>query len=138
MKKYCPTCGTPNPAAANFCCSCGSGMKLSSASQKPKKKNPLSRSLEIEDEDSFEEEEEEAFIISASQLDVDVAFSEPTPKYTIGQIMEENRATGGPANPTSSSMSGGGLQKQTKEEFLREFKREAGSLKQGDQQLGDV
>ena len=136
MKKYCPTCGKPNPAAAKFCCSCGSGMNLSASTQKSSKRNPLSQSSKRDPEDAFEEEEEENLIISATELEYDVAFNEqPTQKETIGSIM----GTGGPADSNSTKeKKGGPHQYLSEEDFLKEFKKEAGPLREGDQGLGNV
>jgi hypothetical protein len=126
MKKYCPTCGKPNPAAANFCCACGSGMKLSLSSEKGKKSlTPQSLESELEDSD---EEEEESFTLTANRLDIEIEFNDPEPKESIEQIV----ARGGPVGSTYKRSGG---PEKSKEEFLKEFEREAGPLRKGDQSV---
>jgi hypothetical protein len=116
MKKYCPTCGKPNPATANFCCACGKGMSLS-------KKQPLKKansSLVLEDED--EEGTEETFNSQATSLDVDVTMFNQNSE-TLGQI-----AQSGPAHPGEAYQREGGPS-MSQEDFLKEFQKEAGSLR---------
>jgi hypothetical protein len=116
MKKYCPTCGKPNPAAAKYCCSCGESMSL-------QKKQPLKKaasSLVLDDED--EEGTEETFNSQATSLDIDVNMFNQNSE-TFGQI-----AQGGPAHPGETYQREGGPS-MSQEEFLKEFQKEAGSLR---------
>ncbi len=122
MKKYCPSCGKPNPATAKFCCSCASSMSLQLNDFKKKKKAP-SRAELVEEED---EEEYEEFVNNATQLDVEIEYNDPSPKETFGQVM----GTGGPVT-TDGAESGGGGPTVSEEEFLKEFQREAGPLRKG-------
>tara|TARA_B100000959_G_C14988701_1_gene626743 strand:- start:838 stop:1224 length:387 start_codon:yes stop_codon:yes gene_type:complete len=122
MKKYCPECGKPNPAAAKFCCNCGSSISLQS---KGSKKTPPKKGIEIIDEDENEDEEQYASI-EATQLDVDISYNEPMGKETIGQIM----ASGGPDSQNETFQRSGGPE-MSQEQFLEEFKREAGPITKG-------
>ena len=129
MKKYCPSCGKQNPVSAKFCCHCGDNMSLSTAKVKPKR-NPLkaSRPAELDDEDY---EENEHIQITATKLDVDIA---PTwdGKETIGSLMQEGENSG----PVSDGYeTKGGPIEINEQQFLDEFRREAGPLR-GDQSVG--
>jgi hypothetical protein len=122
MKKYCQSCGKPNPANAKFCCSCGTSMNPQAKSTKQK---AVSRREVIDDDDDHEEEEDQAISINASQLDVDISYNDPVAKETIGDIMAS-----GPESHGEPYERGGGPT-ISKEEFLKEFQREAGPLRKG-------
>ena len=122
MKKYCPSCGKPNPATAKFCCNCASSMSLQLSDFKREKKALSKSNVTVEE---YEEEDEE-FINNATQLDVEIDYSNPMPKETFGQVM----GTGGPVT-TDGAESGGGGPTVSEEEFLKEFQREAGPLRKG-------
>ena len=119
MKKYCPSCGKPNPAAAKFCCNCGSSISLRLENAKGKITPPE----EIVDEDEYEEE---PIPIEATQLDIEIDYNELPKGETIGQIM----ASGGPDSPSETYERGGGPE-ISREQFLEEFRREAGPIRKG-------
>ena len=129
MKKYCPSCGKQNPVSAKYCCHCGDGMSL--ASKVKPKRNPLKASPPEETGD-YEEDEDEHIQITATKLDVEIM---PTPNTseTIGSLMQEGEYSGPVA---SDGYEKGGGPKIDKKQFLKEFRREAGSLR-GDQSVGE-
>lgn len=129
MKKYCPSCGKQNPVSAKYCCHCGDGMSL--ASKVKPKRNPLKASPPEETGD-YEEDEDEHIQITATKLDVEIM---PTPNTseTIGSLMQEGEYSGPVA---SDGYEKGGGPKIDEKQFLKEFRREAGSLR-GDQSVGE-
>ena len=129
MKKYCPSCGKQNPVSAKYCCHCGDGMSL--ASKVKPKRNPLKTSPPEETGD-YEEDEDEHIQITATKLDVEIM---PTPNIneTIGSLMQEGEYSGPVA---SDGYEKGGGPKIDEKQFLKEFRREAGSLR-GDQSVGE-
>ena len=131
MKKYCPSCGKQNPVSAKFCCHCGDSMSLSTARVKPKR-NPLKATPPVESDD-YEEDEDENIEITATKLDVDIM---PTysNKETIGSLMQEGENSG-PVMSDGYENKGGPIE-YNKEQFLEEFRREAGPLR-GDQSVGE-
>ena len=129
MKKYCPSCGKQNPVSAKYCCHCGDGMSL--ASKVKPKRNPLKASPPTETGD-YEEDEDEHIQITATKLDVEIM---PTPNTseTIGSLMQEGEYSGPVA---SDGYEKGGGPKIDEKQFLKDFRREAGSLR-GDQSVGE-
>ena len=129
MKKYCPSCGKQSPVSAKFCCHCGDNMSLSTTKVKSKR-NPLKATRPVELDDN-EEDEDENIQITATKLDVDI-----TPawegKETIGSLMQEGENSG----PVSDGYEiRGGPIEINEQQFLDEFRREAGPLR-GDQSVG--
>ena len=129
MKKYCPSCGKQNPVSAKFCCHCGNSTSL--AKKVKQKTNPLKATLHPEEND-YEEDEEQRVEITATKLDVDIM---PTwqGKETIGSLMQEGESSG----PVSDGyeMKGGPIE-INEQQFLEDFRREAGPLR-GDQTIGE-
>jgi len=129
MKKYCPSCGKQNPVSAKFCCHCGNSTSL--AKKVKQKTNPLKATLHPEEND-YEEDEEQRVEITATKLDVDIM---PTwqGKETIGSLMQEGESSG----PVSDGYEiKGGPIEINEQQFLEEFRREAGPLR-GDQTIGE-
>ena len=129
MKKYCPSCGKQNPVSAKYCCHCGDGMSL--ASKVKSKRNPLEASPPRETGD-YEEDEDEHIQITATKLDVEIMPTQNT-KETIGSLVQEGEHSGPVA---SNGYEKGGGPKIDEKQFLKEFRREAGSLR-GDQSVGE-
>ena len=129
MKKYCPSCGKQNPVSAKYCCHCGDGMSL--ASKVKPKHNPLKASPPEETGD-YEEDEDEHIQITATKLDVEIMPTQNT-KETIGSLVQEGEHSGPVA---SNGYEKGGGPKIDEKQFLKEFRREAGSLR-GDQSVGE-
>jgi len=128
MKKYCPSCGKQNPVSAKYCCHCGDGMSLTS---KVKQKSTLSEAMTLEGEE--DEEDAEDIEITATKLDIEIMPTFQSSGETIGSLMQEGQQTG-PA--TSNGRKKGGGPKIDEQQFLEEFRREAGPIK-GDQTIGE-
>jgi|TARA_Y100000310_G_C20365470_1_gene660956 hypothetical protein len=79
-----------------------------------------------DDIDDSNEDENELFTLNASKLDVEISFNDPKPKETFGDIMGK----GGPGAIGEIHENGGGPE-LSQEEFLKEFQREAGSIRKG-------
>ena len=104
---------------------------MSLASKVKPKRNPLKASPPEETGD-YEEDEDEHIQITATKLDVEIM---PTPNTseTIGSLMQEGEYSGPVA---SDGYEKGGGPKIDEKQFLKEFRREAGSLR-GDQSVGE-
>lgn len=120
MKKYCPECGKQNPIGAKFCCHCGNPITMQS-----KAKASLRASEPGVDEDC---DEEPVGPITATRLDVEIMDTRPFVE-TIGSLASQGGG-GGNVPPIDTE----GIQPVDRQEFLEEFKREAGPIR-GDQQV---
>ena len=117
MKKYCPDCGKQNQIGANFCCFCGNSMTLADKSRSK-------ASVHVDGDDDDDEDESLRIGLSASKLDVEIMHYQ-IPKETLGSIM----GSGGEPAFIDEAREGG--PQVSSEEFLREFKKEAGPLQRG-------
>ena len=117
MKKYCPDCGKQNQIGANFCCFCGNSMTLAD-------KGRSKASVHVDGHDDEDEDEGLPSALSASKLDVEIMHYQPQ-KETLGSII------GSSGEPAFIDEAREGGPQVSSEEFIKEFKREAGPLQRG-------
>ena len=127
MKVYCPSCGAAVHYAVEkprFCSKCGDPISIyAKTKQKPQKKVSKKRYEFSEDIDIEEDPIERVPQIKG--LDVDISDTKVM-KHTIGQILESQPTD---APPESNDQFAHMEINQTKEEFLKNFQKEAGSLR---------
>ena len=126
MKVYCPSCGTAVHYAGEkprFCSKCGDPIsiyaKQKSQKKAPQKKYKFSEDIDIE-EDPIE------FVPQIDGLDIEI---EPLHinKSTLGQIMKSTSQA--PPDSSTFDQLAPTDTNQTKEEFLKQFEKEAGSIR---------
>ena len=131
LKKYCTSCGQATEygsAPPSFCSKCGTSFSgrldpKASLSAKTQKKKPR-KLLNSEDYDEYAEEEN--YITSLSSLDFTIEkFEEPS--RTIGDIV--SLGSGGGEKNEKTKKNQNPLPKINEEAFLKDFEREAGSLR---------
>ena len=126
MKSFCPHCGAhvayagPKP---KFCSSCGDSLSSFSTSHKKPEKET--------DEDgnpNVPRPKSEESIPQISSLEIEIQ-AHPSRAHTLGQILE----TYSEVQPSPSSLNGTSPPARaviSQEQFLEEFKKEAGSLRE--------
>lgn len=124
MKKYCTSCGKLAEFSVKdkpkFCAGCGKPFDLGGNLSTKEKGN-----LEPAKEEALQEEREEStsgYSGNLSKLDVDIIPSKP-PSETLGHLIDN------PAPNTLSSEPRLDVPQKSREQFLEDFKREAGSLR---------
>ena len=125
MKRYCHSCGKPSePASAKFCCHCG--VSLSFASPPPK-----SEAVKAKEEQRNEEEEEEeedsnlpTSFRGVLEKGLDFEFQRsPQVGEKLGKVI------GTRSSASDSEEDGRQIEHQSSEEVMKEFQREAGTLR---------
>jgi len=117
MKIYCKKCGHPTDYTVNkpkFCSGCGQA--LSKASVAPKL-------APVQEEESEEGEEEIEQLPQISQLDIEIEGDFQIKGFEFGSVLGSNPSEQRYVNDTD------GLPDQSKEEILKQFKKEAGSIR---------
>ena len=107
----------------NFCFSCGAN----TATGKIVPKETITESLQPKEEVNFEEEEELS-VPDISGLDFDIQGSLKVSKSSVGDIMSVSDGNENPHIPTEIKDKG---RKISKKKFMEQFKKEAGSLREG-------
>lgn len=121
MKLYCQKCGNPNEYVStkpNFCSRCGNSFASTSSNIRPKKNIVARYHEENEDEDADGIEVDE--VPNISKLDFEFQ-KELTPAFSLSSLI--GTGNGNKEYPENSA------QIISKEDFLKQFKMEAGSLK---------
>ncbi len=128
MKCYCQNCGSPNEPVANFCYKCGNGLKVTSKIAKANQKTKFIVQEKDEDDQIEEEDDNEGTEIDRVpnikkfEFDVQVA---PKEKETIGSVK-------GTRKPEEPKIVRPNQPIKSKEQFLKDFKKEAGEKSQID------
>lgn len=128
MKSFCPHCGSLMMYAGakpKFCSSCGN--ELGSFSVSYKKKGQPTREEDEDGNPNVPTPEETNFIPNINSLQVDIQASSPQ-KHTLGQVLE----TYSNVKPNESSQDDFSHPQNnvSSEQFLDNFKKEAGTLRQ--------
>jgi hypothetical protein len=150
LKIYCQDCGSPTTYSnvkPKFCSSCGKPFDKNIVVnpvqlQKPtitkpqniKIKKPVLRAEDYDDEDDIYDDEDEgiASVPDINKLDFEVAETRPN-KIKMGDIISDipESALGGKddSKPTQKNKKSKKVQKTRNQEFLNQFKDEAGTLR---------
>ena len=127
MKRYCHSCGKPSePASAKFCCHCG--VSLSFASPPPKSEAVKAKEEQRNEEEEEEEEEEDSNLPTSFRgvlekgLDFEFQRS-PQVGEKLGKVI------GTRSSASDSEEDGRQIEHQSSEEVMKEFQREAGTLR---------
>ena len=125
MKVYCPSCGAAvhySGEKPKFCSTCANPISIY-AKTKPQRKK-TQKNYEFSEDIDIDKDPSE-FVPKIRALDVDISNAK-VQRNTIGQILESQPSKAPPeSNDQFISMD----TNQTKEEFLKDFQKEAGSLR---------
>lgn len=126
MKRYCHECGKEaNLAAAKFCCHCGSSLGFASAQAKVKKIQAKTQEAD-DDEEEDEENESSGSYSGLSERGLDFEFQKsPAQVEKIGNVIGTRSST------PSDDSDNGQIISLSSEEAMKEFQREAGTLRPG-------
>lgn len=123
MKKYCTECGQPTEYTSSlpkFCQGCGTSFNLL-AREKAKASKVIKAKKAVEAEDEDEDDDGDGSVThipNLSQLDVEIETSK-----VRGISLKDVMGTAGDGYEREAQP------KQSKEEFLMQFKKEAGSIR---------
>jgi len=130
LKKYCTTCGGPTQYLSEppvFCSSCGEAFESKSGKKKPRAKKTVPKKINAkaknQEDDKSRRVDDGAFSTKIESLDFNVqSFTEPP--MTIASLAalgeQEKPPKESPKNPPKEV---------DREQFLEDFQREAGSLR---------
>jgi len=128
MKSYCPNCGSGTSysgAKPKFCSSCGNPFSV--LAKEENKNYKINKDIELEDPEN--EEVENVDFSTLSKLDIEITKEQPQKGFTLGQVMENSIEVKGDIEMTKINRNS---PQQTSEDFLRDFQKEAGSLRNKD------
>jgi ribosomal protein L40E len=122
--KFCPMCGAKAQITSNFCGSCGASLN----SLTPKKSEPSkANQTTFEPFSPDREDEDDSYIdrlthlpIKINALELEESRFKPRQKETIGTVVSQ-----GAGSDPSESRGAGRYSTMSREEFLKEFSKEA-------------
>ena len=126
MKRYCHGCGKQaDSTAAKFCCHCGSSLSFASAQLKVEKIQAKTQKAD-DDEEEGEESESSGSYSGLSERGLDFEFQKfPTQVEKIENVIGTRSST------PSDDSDNGQIISLSSEEAMKEFQREAGTLRPG-------
>ena len=120
MKMYCQNCGLGmsfSNVKPNFCSKCGKPLSSSSANE---------ATASDDQEQEQDEDDQNSDFSNMNKLEVEIDNFQ-TPKQTLGNIIESQPEIRPPQNLSDQFENLSTEPKQTNEEFLKEFRNEAGT-----------